>query len=52
VKVSDVLILVTRWPEFEAVPSLVAGRRSPPLVVDGRRMLDPAGIPRYEGVGR
>ena len=52
VDASKVLILVTRWPEFEAVPSLVAQRQPPPLVVDGRRMLEPGAVLRYEGVGR
>jgi len=49
---AEVLVLVTRWPEFAHLPSLLDGRRPAPLVVDGRRMLDPARFPRYEGVGR
>ena len=52
VNASEVLILVTRWPEFEAVPALVRERQPAPLLVDGRRMLDPAEVPRYEGIGR
>jgi UDPglucose 6-dehydrogenase/GDP-mannose 6-dehydrogenase len=49
---AQVVVLVTRWPEFADLAALLDGRRPPPLVVDGRRMLDPARFPRYEGVGR
>ncbi len=52
VRSADVVFLVTRWPEFAAVPELVAQMAHPPLVVDGRRVIDPASVPRYEGVGR
>ncbi len=49
---AQVVVLVTRWREFarlrESLDSL--GRR--PLVVDGRRMLDPGSFERYEGIGR
>jgi len=49
---ADVIVHVTRWPEFERLPELVrrAGRNA--LVVDGRRNLRPADFSRYEGVGR
>lgn len=45
------VVLVTRWPEFTAVPTLLAGRSDPPVVVDGRRMLDRASVARYDGIG-
>jgi UDPglucose 6-dehydrogenase/GDP-mannose 6-dehydrogenase len=47
-----VIILVTRWPEFAGLPDLLSDVNPPPLVVDGRRVLDPARIARYEGIGR
>jgi UDPglucose 6-dehydrogenase len=52
VATADVIIHVTRWKEFQALPALLRrlGRR--PLVVDGRRNLNPADYERYEGVGR
>jgi UDPglucose 6-dehydrogenase/GDP-mannose 6-dehydrogenase len=50
VKGAEAILLMTRWPQFEALPDLV-DRRAPPLVVDGRRMLDRASVPRYEGIG-
>jgi UDPglucose 6-dehydrogenase/GDP-mannose 6-dehydrogenase len=49
---AQVVILVTRWAEFLGLPGLLADRSDPPLVVDGRRLLDPSTILRYEGVGR
>jgi UDPglucose 6-dehydrogenase/GDP-mannose 6-dehydrogenase len=48
---ADVIVLVTRWKEFEAVPALLRGMASPPLLVDGRRQLDKKDVPRYAGIG-
>jgi UDPglucose 6-dehydrogenase/GDP-mannose 6-dehydrogenase len=48
---TDVIVLMTRWPEFKSVPDLIAGRAPPPLVVDGRRMLEKKSVARYEGIG-
>jgi UDPglucose 6-dehydrogenase/GDP-mannose 6-dehydrogenase len=45
------VLLITRWPEFRRLPELLAARQDPPLVVDGRRMLDKSRIARYEGIG-
>jgi len=52
VKDADVIIHVTRWKEFQSLPTVLKklGRR--PLVIDGRRNLNPADYERYEGVGR
>jgi UDPglucose 6-dehydrogenase len=47
----DALIIVTRWPQFEQVPELIRQLKNPPLVIDGRRMLSPDSVPRYEGIG-
>ena len=47
----DAVVLVTRWKQFEALPGLLAGRTSPPLVLDGRRLLAPQSVPRYAGIG-
>ena len=51
VRSADVIVLMTRWSEFNELPRLVANRQPQPLVVDGRRMLDRASIGRYEGIG-
>jgi UDPglucose 6-dehydrogenase/GDP-mannose 6-dehydrogenase len=42
---------MTRWPEFAALPGLIAGAANPPLVIDGRRMLARDSVPRYAGIG-
>jgi UDPglucose 6-dehydrogenase/GDP-mannose 6-dehydrogenase len=48
---ADALLLVTRWAEFQRLPALLGGRPNAPLLVDGRRVLDPRSVPRYEGIG-
>jgi len=47
----DALVLVTRWKEFEEVPEMLRGRPKPPLLVDGRRLLDKRSVDRYAGIG-
>jgi UDPglucose 6-dehydrogenase len=47
----EAVLLVTRWPEFERLPELLAHRSAPPVVVDGRRMLARDQVARYEGIG-
>lgn len=48
---SEALLLMTRWTEFERLPSLLRTYDPQPLVVDGRRLLDPDSVERYEGIG-
>lgn len=48
----DALVLVTSWADYAALPGLVATARTSPVIVDGRRMLDPESVPRYAGIGR
>lgn len=47
----DAVMVVTSWHEFRQVPDLLAGRAAPPLVIDGRRMLDKRRLARYSGIG-
>jgi UDPglucose 6-dehydrogenase/GDP-mannose 6-dehydrogenase len=47
----DAIVLMTRWPEFLAIPEILAESEQQPLLVDGRRMLDKRKIARYEGIG-
>ncbi|MBV1873422.1 MAG: UDP-glucose/GDP-mannose dehydrogenase family protein, partial [Gammaproteobacteria bacterium] len=47
----DVVILVTRWDQFNGVPNILKAQKSPPLLVDGRRMLNKEDILRYDGIG-
>ena len=44
-------VIMTRWPEFGDLPRLLEDRTDPPLVIDGRRMLAPNSVARYEGIG-
>lgn len=48
---ADAVLLLTRWAEFNELPELLRAMKSPPLLIDGRRMLEPATVPRYEGIG-
>jgi UDPglucose 6-dehydrogenase/GDP-mannose 6-dehydrogenase len=47
----DVIMIITRWPEFEALPHLLANSVNSPFVIDGRRMLDKHLIKSYAGIG-
>jgi UDPglucose 6-dehydrogenase len=46
---ADAVVIVTAWPEYERVPSALDGQH--PLVLDGRRMLSPDSVQKYEGIG-
>lgn len=48
---ADALLLVTRWDEFRRVPSLLGRLDRPPVVIDGRRLIDKDSVSRYEGIG-
>jgi UDPglucose 6-dehydrogenase len=48
----DAAILVTRWDQFRRVPELLQGRADAPVLIDGRRVLAPTSVARYEGTGR
>ena len=48
---AEAIVLVTRWAEFERLPVLLRGAEHPPLVVDGRRLLDKNSLDRYDAVG-
>ncbi len=49
---ADVVMLFTHWPVFDRLAELLAETNTQPLVIDGRRMLDPDKFSRYEGIGR
>ena len=52
VRGAEVIALVTRWAEFKRLPQVLVAQKSAPLVVDGRRLLNPADFAHYEGIGR
>ena len=49
---AEAIIVVTRWEEFRRLTELQPKLDPLPVVIDGRRMLEPDSIARYEGVGR
>lgn len=49
---AQVILLVTRWAEFDKLPAVLKAAGSQALVVDGRRVLDPDLYASYEGIGR
>ena len=49
---AEIIVLITRWQEFAELPALLREMSARPLVVDGRRMLQPSDFERYEGIGR
>ena len=48
---AQAILVITRWKEFEKLSDLVAGVTPPPLVLDGRRMMERGKFVRYDGVG-
>jgi UDPglucose 6-dehydrogenase len=49
---AEVVVLITRWDEYRRLPQILGAMDKPPLVVDGRRMLNASDYERYEGIGR
>ena len=47
----DAMILVTSWRDYQRLPELLAGIDDPPLLIDGRRMIDKDSVLSYWGVG-
>jgi UDPglucose 6-dehydrogenase/GDP-mannose 6-dehydrogenase len=48
---TEAIVVLTRWEGFKDIARLLDGQASPPVVIDGRRMLDKHAIARYEGIG-
>jgi UDPglucose 6-dehydrogenase/GDP-mannose 6-dehydrogenase len=51
VQSADVVVLVTRWEQYRALPELLRELDPAPWFVDGRRMLDKDTIAGYAGIG-
>jgi len=47
----DAAVLVTSWEIFREIPDIVRKIEPPPLIVDGRRMLEKRLVARYAGIG-
>lgn len=48
---SEVVVILTRWPEFHKLPRLFSDLATQPLLIDGRRMLAKDSVSRYDGIG-
>lgn len=48
---ADVAVIVTRWDNYLELPTLLRAAQHQPLVVDGRRLLEPESVARYSGIG-
>ncbi|MCS7033976.1 MAG: UDP binding domain-containing protein, partial [Phycisphaerae bacterium] len=48
---ADVILLVTRWPQFASLPRMLRELNSNATIIDGRRMIDPSAVARYVGIG-
>jgi UDPglucose 6-dehydrogenase/GDP-mannose 6-dehydrogenase len=49
---AEAILIVTSWSEFRRLPDLLTSLGRNPVVIDGRRMLSPSAVERYEGIGR
>jgi UDPglucose 6-dehydrogenase len=48
---AEAAVLVTRWRQYDALPDLLARLEPQPILVDGRRVVDPERVERYDGIG-
>jgi UDPglucose 6-dehydrogenase len=51
VEKGQVIVLVTKWDQYQGLPQLLDLVADKPLVVDGRRIFDKKTIFRYDGIG-
>jgi UDPglucose 6-dehydrogenase/GDP-mannose 6-dehydrogenase len=49
---AEAVVLITAWDPYRRLPQLFSDLGISPLVVDGRRLLSPASVEYYEGIGR
>ncbi len=52
VRDADAVVIITSWSEYLKLPEILSTVDSSPLVADGRNMLSPDSLERYEGIGR
>lgn len=47
----DAILIMTRWQQFEGLPTMLRARNQDCAVIDGRRLLAKDDVERYEGIG-
>ena len=47
----EAVVLMTAWDDYRRLPALIAAAPTPPIVVDGRRLLPADSVARYRGIG-
>jgi UDPglucose 6-dehydrogenase len=52
VAAAEVVVVVTAWEDFRALPGVLHEQQRQPLLVDGRRLLSPDECRHYAGIGR
>ena len=48
---AQAILILTRWEQFKDLPQLLAELPHPPVLIDGRRMLNRRAWHKYEGIG-
>jgi UDPglucose 6-dehydrogenase len=48
---AEAILVLANWPEFVALPALLASRCPQPVFIDGRRSFATDAFARYEGIG-
>ena len=48
---AQAVLLLTRWPQFDRLPEMLAKHSKQPVLIDGRRVVNKNSVERYEGIG-
>lgn len=48
---SDAALILTRWDEFSRIPGILNTMSNPPVLIDGRRMINKNDVRSYDGPG-
>ena len=48
---ADVVMIITKWDEFQKVPQLIRENNPSAILIDGRRMINKKFVKNYEGIG-
>lgn len=48
---ADAILIMTAWAELRELPAMLAEMDNPPVLIDGRRLIDKSAVPDYLGIG-